>query len=356
MIVGFIIASYSIVANDAIQTLGTFLSSNSKRPWWVLWIFACAILTFVMLYGWMTHGGDPSYGRLAKIPMPEHFSWVLVIPPLAVLILTRFGIPVSTTFLVLTAFAPTALAPMLVKSGAGYAVAFVVAIIVYRLTVKFVERRFIQSKDKPPREFWTVLQWSSTGFLWSQWLIQDLANVFAYMPRKLSFGWLVFGLVTMYIMHAIMFARRGGAIQKIVQTKTNTQDIRSATIIDFIFGIILLLFKEASNVPMSTTWVFLGLLAGREFAITYALRVRGVKDTGNIVLKDAGKALLGLGVSVALAFGLPLLPDGKRRTAEIQQDAASVETPQARRDPATAKPESVAYAPVPPGTFPPPSR
>jgi hypothetical protein len=35
-IVGFLFAAYSIVANDAIQTLGTFLSSNAKRPWWML--------------------------------------------------------------------------------------------------------------------------------------------------------------------------------------------------------------------------------------------------------------------------------------------------------------------------------
>ena len=45
---GFCLASYSIVGNDAIQTLGTFLSSNSKRPWWVLWIFACSILVSVI--------------------------------------------------------------------------------------------------------------------------------------------------------------------------------------------------------------------------------------------------------------------------------------------------------------------
>ncbi len=36
MIVGFVLAGYSVVANDAIQTLGTFLSSNAHRPWWLL--------------------------------------------------------------------------------------------------------------------------------------------------------------------------------------------------------------------------------------------------------------------------------------------------------------------------------
>jgi len=33
MWVGFGFAAYSAVANDSIQTLGTFLSSNGHRPW-----------------------------------------------------------------------------------------------------------------------------------------------------------------------------------------------------------------------------------------------------------------------------------------------------------------------------------
>ena len=32
VLAGFLMASYSLVANDAIQTLGTFLSSNKERP------------------------------------------------------------------------------------------------------------------------------------------------------------------------------------------------------------------------------------------------------------------------------------------------------------------------------------
>jgi len=60
MIIGFSLAAYSIVANDAIQTLGTFLASNSHRPWWVLWLFAMSILSAVLVYGWYTHGGDAS--------------------------------------------------------------------------------------------------------------------------------------------------------------------------------------------------------------------------------------------------------------------------------------------------------
>jgi len=39
-LIGFLFAAYAIVANDVIQTLGTFLASNAKRPWLILWAFA----------------------------------------------------------------------------------------------------------------------------------------------------------------------------------------------------------------------------------------------------------------------------------------------------------------------------
>jgi hypothetical protein len=120
---------------------------------------------------------------------------------------------------------------------------------------------------------WGVLQWASTGFLWGQWLIQDFANIYVYLPRALTTYEIVVSLIILLSMLAFIFYSKGGNIQKIVKAKTNTTDIRSATIIDFNYGLILLFFKEFSNVPMSTTWVFLGLLAGREIALRYRLGI-----------------------------------------------------------------------------------
>ncbi len=306
MFAGFMLSAYSIVANDAIQTLGTFLSSNSKRPWWVLWSFACTVLTAVFIYGWLNYDGDVSYGRLANFPIPNPFSWIYIVPPIALLFLTNFGIPVSTTFLILTVFNPGNLTSMLTKSLLGYGLAFIVSILLYNFVTQKIEKQFLATAEKEAKPYWTVLQWCSTAFLWSQWLIQDLANIFAYLPRHLTLIWLIFALVVMLALHAIIFYRSGGAVQKIVTSKTNTQDIRSATIIDFIYGLILLFFKEYSKMPMSTTWVFIGLLAGREVAISHRLQTRSMKDTGKIVFSDAFKALIGLVVSVILAFLLPL--------------------------------------------------
>lgn len=148
---------------------------------------------------------------------------------------------------------------------------------------------------------------TSTGLLWAQWLIQDLANIYVYLPRPLSAPLLLGSLALMVMMQGWIFYQAGGAIQKIVTTKTNTGDIRAATLIDFAFALILLVFKELSAIPMSTTWVFLGLLAGRELALTLRLRVRSPGETGSIIARDVGKAALGMAVSVVLALQLPWL-------------------------------------------------
>lgn len=134
-------------------------------------------------------------------------------------------------------------------------VAFGSAIVLYFALARLMEKRFIYTAHREAPGYWTALQWRSTGFLWSQWLIQDLANIFVYAPRQLSVEWLAFALLVMALLHAYTFATRGGEIQKVVTSKTNTQDIRSATIIDFAFGAVLLVFKEWSQIPMSTTWV-----------------------------------------------------------------------------------------------------
>ena len=308
MVVGFLLAAYAVVANDSIQTLGTFLASNSHRPWWALWLFASGILAAVLAYGWFFHSGDVSYGRLEKFPVPEGgISWIHAIPPLALLILTRVGVPVSTTFLVLTVFTISNLQAMLAKSLLGYLVAFVAAIVLFRLVFQRATEYFHRTRGSRIPRYWVVLQWSSTAFLWSQWLIQDLANIFVYLPRQLSVSWLLFGVLVLVAMQGYIFYTFGGVIQKIVLSKTDTTDIRAATIIDFIYGLVLLVFKEVSNIPMSTTWVFLGLLAGREFALSMYLADTDFKRTLRMVSMDALKALSGLAVSVILALALPYL-------------------------------------------------
>jgi hypothetical protein len=299
--VGFMLAGYSVIGNDSIQTLGTFLSSNEQRPWYVLWLFAGSLLTASLLYSWYYYAGDVSYARLEKYPFPESFGWTYLLPPVTLLLITRFGIPVSTTFIILTFFNPTNLGMMVKKSLTGYVLAFVAAILIYALIARSLEKRFIENPISQREQItWTILQWLSTSFLWVQWLVQDFANIYAYLPRTLSVQELVISLIILLTLLAFIFFMRGGNIQKVVKSKVNTVDIRSATIIDFTYGLVLLYFTEVNNIPMSTTWVFVGLLAGRELSLRFRLYREVTMETFRMIGLDLVKILFGLLVSILL--------------------------------------------------------
>ena len=50
MWLGFAMAAYSAIANDSIQTIGTFIASNSHRKWWILWLFMGVIFLATVTY------------------------------------------------------------------------------------------------------------------------------------------------------------------------------------------------------------------------------------------------------------------------------------------------------------------
>ncbi|MCB0380547.1 MAG: hypothetical protein KDD24_04770 [Flavobacteriales bacterium] len=303
LLIGFCLASYSVIANDAIQTLGTFISSNIKRPWWVLWLFAGSILTATLLLGWYINNGDVAYGRLDEIPYPENINWWYVLPPLILLVVTQFGLPVSTTFLVLSVFSSTqVIEKMLLKSVIGYSVAFAFAIGVYFIIAKYTEIEKVDNKDKKLHWRWEALQWISTSWLWIQWLVQDFANIYVFLPRELSLNYLLLSLGFMLLVVGLVFKMGGGKIQKVVTQKTNTENIRSATIIDLVYAVVLFVFTVVNPIPMSTTWVFIGILAGREFAIMLRHDKKAVKIARKKVMFDLYKVNAGLIISILVAF------------------------------------------------------
>ena len=303
--VGFCLAAYSVVGNDSIQTLGTFLSSNKKVDWKWIWLFIAGILVTTITYSWAMNGGDISSGRLDKIPLPDGgIQWYHVAAPAVLLLLTRFGFPVSTTFLVLSVFASTVVfEKMLVKSMAGYAVAAIFAYGVWFFVSKFFNERK-KIKNKSHKKMWRLAQWGATGFLWMQWLMHDMANIAVFLPRQLSFWNLLFVLAVFTIGLAFTLRSRGGKIQEVVLSKSGTRFVRSATIVDVVYAITLLVFKEWSDIPMSTTWVFVGLLCGRELAVhsLYYPGKTAVKAVWPIIAKDFIKILVGLAVSVGLVL------------------------------------------------------
>lgn len=341
MWLGFGMSAYSVAGNDVIQTLGTFLTSNEKNvSWQILWLYSAGILTIVLTLGWF----DPfnwydytrgvAYGRLDEFDMPQVYYWYHLLPPLVLMLITRTGIPVSTTFMVLTLFSlheipndiiemafsvidtDTILGEMIHKSIIGYGIAFAAALIVFILISRFTEKYFVENPlSERQRIIWGPIQWFTTGFLWWQWLSQDLANIYIYLRGGDNSSPVIFiaSLFLILALLAYIFSQRGGAVQKIVRTKINTIDIRSATFIDLIYGLVLYAFKDdyfglwGAKIPMSTTWLFVGLLAGREIGIRINLEGKLTRNITEMIIWDFLKIILGLVISVLLVFLIKIL-------------------------------------------------
>lgn len=311
MWLGFFFAAYATVANDSIQSLGTFIESNRKKKWWVLWLFIGSIFLAVVTFSWFQFDGDVSYQRLmnadgtTNYPHPESFNFFQIIAPLVLLILTRMRMPVSTTFLILSVFsADTAgITSVVWKSWSGYIMAFVLSFLVWYFSYNVIKKYF---KGRSTHPTWTLIQWIVSGSLWAVWVMQDGANIAVYLPRSLDLAqFLVFSL-TIFGGLGILFYLRGDKIQGVVSEKVRMSDIRAATLVDMTYVILLIYKLFISTVPMSTTWVFLGIIGGREIAISLARNKKGKKHrkkASKMIFRDFSSAMIGLFVSIALALG-----------------------------------------------------
>ncbi|MGM0421652.1 MAG: hypothetical protein ACQEQL_00980 [Pseudomonadota bacterium] len=304
-LIGFMLAAYAVIGNDSVQTLGTFIASNARVvKWYGLWAAASLVLIVTLGYSWVVNNGDISFGRLESIPY-QTVQWYHAAAPLGLVLLTRIGIPVSTTFLVLSVFASTfVLEKMLVKSIVGYSVAAIVAYALWMIIARLVNEKMNLVK-KEHRMRWRVLQWLATGFLWFSWLSHDMANIAVFLPRQLSLPMLLGVMAVLVFWLAYIFWAKGGEIQKIILEKTGSRFMRSATIIDLVYAFLLLYFKQINSIPMSTTWVFVGLLSGRELAIATTYRAQyHFKYVFPLIGKDFLKMMVGLGLSVGMVLAI----------------------------------------------------
>lgn len=310
MWVGFGLAGYAAIANDSIQTIGTFIASNKHRKWYYLWLFMGLIFVLTVYYSWITYDGDVSNQRLTSKGFdqaPTEFSFLQLAAPLILLILTRMRMPVSTTFLLLNAFSTktSAILGVLYKSLSGYFLAFFTAMIVWLLVSNLISK---YAKGEP-HKMWVVVQWIISGVLWSVWIQQDAANIAIFLPRSLSAweftafaGYIFLGL-------GLLFYLKGDKIQGIVDEKTGLTDVRAATLVDFIYALLLYYKLFESTLPMSTTWLFIGLLGGRELAISITRNAKKKKKEATLrAIKMIGKdmlyALIGLLISLILALAI----------------------------------------------------
>ena len=311
MWLGFFFAAYATVANDSIQSLGTFIESNKNRRWWIMWLFIGSIFLAVVTFSWLYFDGDVTYQRLlnpdgtTKYPHPERFSFFQIIAPLVLLILTRLKMPVSTTFLILSVFSAdtSGITSVVWKSWTGYIMAFVLSFLVWYLSYNAIKKHF---KSRKFHRSWTAVQWVVSGTLWGVWVMQDGANIAVFLPRQLDLFQFVIFSVTIFAGLGLLFYLRGDKIQEVVSEKVRISDVRAATLVDATYVILLIYKLFISTVPMSTTWVFLGVIGGREIAVSLARKKKGKKHrkkAGRMIFKDFSYAMIGLFVSIALAAG-----------------------------------------------------
>jgi len=143
-------------------------------------------------------------------------------------------------------------------------------------------------------------------------LSHDMANIAVFLPREVPLNLMVLISFVFVIGLFFMFRERGGKIQEIVLEKHNTRYVRSATLIDLFYWLCLYFFKELNDIPMSTTWVFVGMLAGRELAIASFTGKMKFKSVFPLVARDFQKMMIGLGASVAIVLMIHyvLVPNG----------------------------------------------
>ena len=258
-LIGFTLAGYSVIANDSVQTLGTWIASNREKfKWYVLWLAASSVMAFTLIYGWNVYDGDISFGRLDKIPFQE-VQWYHALAPLGISCPNKkrysrvyiiFGIIGFCVNICIREDVNEKYCRVWSGRCGG------VRMYGFLISGVFNEDNDIKESNK---KYWRTGQWLTTSFLWFTWLSHDIANIAVFLPRQLSVVELS-GVITFFTIGlGWIFYQQGGKIQQIVLDKQNTKYVRSATLIDLVYAFLLLYFKQLNNSPyvnyMGICWI-----------------------------------------------------------------------------------------------------
>ncbi|MFO0031141.1 MAG: hypothetical protein ACK54Z_02680, partial [Cyanobacteriota bacterium] len=102
---------------------------------------------------------------------------------------------------------------------------------------------------------------------------------------------------------ALLVSLGGGPMQERLRGKCRIADPGATTVLSLLYGLVLLLFLGGDRLPMSTSWLFLGLLAGREVG----LGCRGVGRPAAAMLQDLTLDLLRAAAGLATSLAVALL-------------------------------------------------
>lgn len=295
---------YNVIKNSFIQMLGTFISSNKKMNRLNLFLYLALVFVLNIAVAWKTRGGEIHRGLLDEVAYQKSLSPYVLLVPVLLNLFTTFSIPISATFLTIPLFShENSIISNLTRAFSGYFIAFCTSFglwtVIYGKYKKFL-------KNGENYNLWRATQYLSVGMLWYAWLSTSMSSCLVFLPRVFDRRslWL-FLMVGVLLLAIILCDGINRKMEEIVEEKSDTKNLRSSVIFNLAQSLLLLLFKFNGHVHVATSWLFLGMLDGRELAITnikatpmsgYSYRLCMQKIT-----RDLTRAIVGIMVSLTFS-------------------------------------------------------
>lgn len=293
---------YNVIANNFVQTIGTFVSSSKNISKINIFLYLTVVFIVNVLFAWKSYDGRIHRGFLEGIEYKDAISYSVLLVPIILNLLTSFRIPISTTFLTIPLFSKSNnLTNIISKAFSGYFVSFLISFVIWNLIYeKFKKHLKSNNNDK----FWKVVQYISIGVLWYSWLSTCMSSFLVFLPRKFNIRHLILFLFIGILLLIVIMKDGIGNMEEIVEEKSDVKNLRSSVIFNITYSILLLVFKFNDRINVTTTWLFLGLLDGRELSITNSKATAMSGNSYKACLKKIFKDLyLGIiGILVSLVF------------------------------------------------------
>lgn len=262
-----VFTTYTIMANNCAQTIGMFIASNKGKSKFRIICFLSGIFITTLLVSWLFCDRRLDFYLLHDIPY-NNLNVLLFLIPVLLFFLTKYKIPVSATFLIIPIFANrNTIHSMITKTSVSYFVSFLISLFVWEFI--YTKRKYLidVKNEKDINKIWFFLQFISTGIVWSVWLVLSSCNFVVFLPRVFELKELILIMFVGIVSICLILLDNGGKIQEIVNEKSDI-NIKSSVVFNFLFSFVMLFIQCVSKIPITSTWMFLGILAGRELAIT----------------------------------------------------------------------------------------
>lgn len=291
-----ILTTYHIMANNAVQIIGMFVASNDKKDKLKIWLLLSVIFVLTVLISWLFFDKQLHFSLLNSIQYNENLSILLIFLPIILYFFTKKNIPISATFLIIPIFSNNnTLQSMVVKTLISYFLSFTISFIFwYFLYIKY--KNFIDIEKNNNKNRWIIIEYLSTAMLLGIWLVTSTCTFTIFLPRVFTIKYLILFIIVGIFSILVILYNDNTTIKKIIGNKSDI-NYKSGAIFNILFAMIMLSVQYISKIPITSTWVFLGVLAGRELAIAVSKKnnnslniIQSLKND----LSDLYSAILGI--------------------------------------------------------------